>query len=140
MFNKKKIKDLEASIELLEERVKLLEFFERANGQQYIANWSWVANAINSRKSIQIEFINRGKVLLEYKHFPTDVKRPRVVGKYVEVYEDIDGANILEAVYTQCDDHLTEVDLELYKKAKQNDTNLFKDTINALKENTDAES
>lgn len=125
MINRKKIKSLQIQINDLSNKVAVLNFKLCANGDKYIAKHSWTGCMRGSYKEIVVEFVYKNSVQCNYLRHGYDVMKPKVVGDYVEVYRNV-GDNCpvtppLIAVYTQLDDQMVSVDLEMYKKAKAYD-------------------
>ena len=135
MFNRKKIKSLQIQINDLANKVRVLNFKLRANGQKYIAMRSWSDCIRGSCKEIMVEFVYKDSVQRNYLRHGYDVMEPKVVGDYVEVYRQLSENHPvtppLIAVYTQLDDQMVSVDLDMYRKAKAYDIKLAEEQKDA---------
>lgn len=109
----KKTKQLKMAIEELTRRIAVLEFKEKAKGENYITS---IYSASCYGNYVCASFIHNNRVVYDQVEFPI-CARTRIVGNYIEVY-DAFAIDYLYAVLTRRDDKLVEVDIDLYKKAK----------------------
>lgn len=120
MWKSRKTKKLESTIEDLTRRIEVLEFKEKAKGEKYIAELVDMEDRIWNRHAVKISFIHDDGVKTEIiSYYSTSIKEPKVVGNFVEIYEYAFGSvdTDLYAVYTQLDDKIVSVNVDVYKKA-----------------------